>query len=150
MCPAFEPSAESAPGLELQSVVSWTTKTIPAELPGQVYAILGENCFQRFVDFSKWPDGWDHGSGDAIGWRTYENLLNFLDSARFRTSHPPSLFLTNEGYLEISWDGKDGAELSVTISPAGGHFFRSSDGSEQDYPPERLRELGDVSKSLTI
>jgi hypothetical protein len=141
---------ESAQGLENPAVVSWTTRTVPAELPAQVYAIMGANCYQRFVDFSKWPDGWDNGAGRAIAWATYANLLNFLSTARFRTGSPPSLFLTNEGHFEINGEARDGSDVTVTISPSGAHLFKGADDSEEDFPPEALEWLGRVVRDLAV
>ena len=123
---------------------------MPAELPSQVYAILGENCYQRFVDFSKWPDGWDHGAGREVAWATYANLLSFLSTARFRTGLPPSLFLTNEGHFEINWDAKDHSDLTITLSPSGAHFFNGADETEVNCSPEELERLGLFVRNLTF
>jgi hypothetical protein len=140
----------SASGVENPNILSWSEKQMPGDLPSLVYSVMGDNCFQRFADFSRWPAGWDSGTGESVAWGTYENLAAFLTTVRFRTGRPPSLFLTNNGEFEIAWDARDGSEMTVTISPGGAHVYVDATGREEDISTDMLGELGHRLRSLTI
>jgi hypothetical protein len=126
-------------------VTSWTeTSTIPAGLPGLVFAKLGDAAWQRFRDFSRWPDGWAGPGSHAIAWGTYLNLERFLDASRFPTSRtPPSLFVSDEGFLGLQWEARDGTTVSVTLHPSGADYFIESEGSEGSVEDEGIAALAE-------
>jgi len=113
-------------------VTSWTeTSTIPAGLPELVFAKLDNTAWQRVRDFSRWPDGWAGPGSHAIAWGTYLNLERFLDGSRFPTSRtPPSLFVSDEGFLGLQWEARNGTTVSVTLHPSGADYFIESEGAE--------------------
>ncbi len=125
-------------------VTSWMESSVPPELPGLVYAKLGDAAWQRFYDFSRWPDGWAGPHSHAIAWSTYQNLGKFLTYARFVTSQtPPSLFVTDDGLLELSWEARDGSAINVTLTPEGASYFIEAKGEEAQVPSEGLAQLAE-------
>lgn len=125
-------------------VTSWMETSVPPSLPGLVYAKLGDVAWQRFHDFSRWPDGWAGDRSQSIAWGTYHNFERFLDAARFITSQtPPSLFLTDEGHLELSWNARDRSTISVTITPAGADYFMESQGKEGTVQSDGIQALAE-------
>jgi hypothetical protein len=124
------------------SVTSWMDTDVPPALPGLVYAKLGDVGYQRFHDFSRWPDGWTGEHSHAVGWGTYRNFQKFLQSAHFVTAqHPPSIFLTDEGYFELTWEDREGRTIDATIMPDGARYFIESMGEEGLIPPDALGEF---------
>lgn len=133
-------------------VTSWMAQSnIPPELPGLVYAKLGDTAWQRFHDFSRWPDGWAGPHSQSIAWGTYRNFTKFLDAARFVASRPPpSLFVTDAGELELTWEARDGSAISVTVTPEGASYFFESMGEENQVTPEQLSELAERCNQATL
>ena len=118
--------------------------SVPPELPGLVYAKLGDAAWQRFHDFSQWPDGWAGPHSRAVAWGTYQNFGKFLSAARFVTSQPPpSLFVTDDGLLELSWEARDRSAINVTLTPEGATYFIESKGEEAKVTPEGLAQLAE-------
>ncbi len=118
--------------------------SVPPELPGLVYAKLGDAAWQRFHDFSRWPDGWAGPHSRAIAWGTYHNFGKFLEAARFATSQtPPSLFVTDDGLLELSWEAPDGSAINVTLTPEGASYFIESRSEEAQVTSEGLTQLAE-------
>jgi len=109
-----------------------------------VFNKLGDAAWQRFRDFSKWPDGWAGPGSHAIAWGTYSNFERLLDGLRIPTgSTPPSLFVTDEGFLSLQWEARDRTTVNVTVNTAGADYFiesGSEEGSTNDLEtlPERL------------
>lgn len=125
-------------------VTSWKQSSVPPELPGLVYAKLGDTAWQRFHDFSRWPDGWAGPHSRAIAWGTYHNFARFLEAARFVTSQtPPSLFVTDDGHLELAWEARDGSAINVTLTPQGGTYFVESLGEEGKVASDGLTQLAE-------
>jgi len=125
-------------------VTSWMESSVPPELPGLVYAKLGDAAWQRFYDFSRWPDGWAGPHSHAVAWGTYQNLGKFLSAARFLTSQPPpSLFVTDDGMFELSWEGRGGSAINVTLTPEGANYFIEARGEESQVPSEGLAGLAE-------
>ena len=126
-------------------VTAWTDSPgIPSALSGLVFNKLGDAAWQRFRDFSKWPDGWAGPGSHAIAWGTYSNFERLLDGLRIPTgSTPPSLFVTDEGFLSLQWEARDRTTVNVTVNTAGADYFiesGSEEGSTNDLEtlPERL------------
>jgi hypothetical protein len=118
--------------------------SVPPALPGLIFAKLGNDAWQRFHDFSRWPDGWAGPHSRAIAWGTYHNFEKFLDAARFVTSRtPPSLFVTDEGELELTWEARDGSAMNVTLTAEGATYFIESRGEEGEVSPENLTQLAE-------
>lgn len=133
-----------APHWAQPHVSSWREQSMPPSLPGLVYTKLGDAAWQRFYDFSRWPDAWAGESSRSIAWGTYLNFERFLDSARFLTSQPPpSLFLTDEGHLELAWDAPDGSNISVALTPTGAEYFVERRGETGMVTAEGINALAD-------
>jgi hypothetical protein len=105
---------------------------------------LGDAAWQRFYDFSWWPDGWAGPQSRAVAWGTYQNLATFLSAVRFVTSQPPaSLFVTDDGLLELSWEAGDGSAINVTLTPDGASYFIEAKREEAHVPSESLAQLAE-------
>ncbi len=113
-------------------VTAWTDNLgIPPALSGLVFNKLGDAAWQRFRDFSKWPDGWAGPHSKAIAWGTYVNFERLIGALRIPTGRtPPSLFVTDEGFLALQWEARDGTTVSATVHTAGADFFIEGEGAE--------------------
>jgi hypothetical protein len=113
-------------------VTSWVDRpSIPPALSGLVFSKLGDVAWQRFRDFSRWPDGWAGPGSKAIAWGTYVNFERLIGALRIPTGRtPPSLFVTDDGFLALQWEARDGTTVSVTTHTAGADYFIESEGAE--------------------
>jgi hypothetical protein len=123
----------------------------PPEIPRLVYAKLGDAAWQRFHDFSRWPDGWAGPNSRAITWGTYHNFGKFLAAARFATNRtPPSLFVTDDGLIELAWEARDGSAINVTLTPEGATYFIESQGEEARVTSEGLSQLAERCHQASV
>jgi hypothetical protein len=58
----------------------------------------------------------------------FERLVSALRVPTGRT--PPSLFVTDEGFLALQWEARNGTTVSATVHTAGADFFIESEGAE--------------------
>jgi hypothetical protein len=131
-------------------VTSWVEKGLPANLPALVYAKISSTALQRLNDFYRWPAGWNNGSGEEIAWGTLTNFEDFLNTVRFRSGNPPSLFLTDSGHLELVWEARDGSEMNVAFTPGGATYFFGKDNEEGEVSARELAALAARATELTL
>lgn len=75
-------------------------------------AILGDHASARFDEFSQYRDGWDFGRGRRLSAGSVAALELFLAAyPSFPTR--PSLFLTQDGNLELAWEDDAGNRTDV-------------------------------------
>jgi hypothetical protein len=135
---------------QVPQVSSWEDEGLPPNLPSLVYNKIDSVAWQRLNDFRQWPAGWNQGSGEAVAWGTLRNLELFLSSARFRTSKPPSLFLTDAGHLELLWEGRNGSAINVALTPAGATYFFEMTGEEGEVPQSEIANLAARATDQTV
>jgi hypothetical protein len=123
---------------------------IPPALAPLVYAKLGETAWQRFANFSQWPDGWSGPHSRAVSWITYRNFEKFLSQARFATSRPPSLFLTDAGHIELAWEAHDGSTIHITFTQDGADYFIESSAEESSVAENELEALASRCTKLSL
>jgi hypothetical protein len=56
----------------------------------------------------------------------------FLRTVQFPAGVLPSIFLTDDGGLELSWEAADGSELQAAFLPGGIEIYRAADGKETE------------------
>jgi hypothetical protein len=70
------------------------------------------------------------------------NLERFLGASRFPTGRtPPSVFVSDEGFLGLQWDARDGTTVSVTLNPSGADFFIEAEGAEGSVEDAGIADL---------
>lgn len=107
---------------------------------------LGENSLNRFLTFLKYKEGWDVRKGKPVNQISLMYLVRFLESLdSFCTT--PSIFLTREGYLQLSWEDKDNFSIELEFLENGtiGYLYENpnfpSEGIVRDIQSPDLRSL---------
>ena len=85
--------------------------------------------------------GWGGGSGKPLSPRALETFYRFLECARFPQGSVPSLFLTDEGYIEVCWEDADGKAVQVEFKPGEIEFYVEAQELEHSVPASEAKEL---------
>lgn len=100
-------------------------------LNARARAVLGENAAARLTEFRLYRDGWDFGRGKRLSAGSVRALESFLLAGpRFPTR--PSLFMTQDGMLELAWEDAAGRRVEVEYLPGRYlYFLDGPDGGEE-------------------
>jgi len=101
---------------------------------------LGPRCVSLVTQPNAYP-GWDavrrelewvgeHGMGKALSPKAYEAFLRFIKAARFPAGVTPSVFLTDAGGIEVSWESDDGQPVQVEFRREGAEYFLGATQTE--------------------
>ncbi len=86
--------------------------------------------------------GWgEHGNGRALSPRAYEALLRFVQIARFPADVVPSVFLTNDGGIELAWEDKEGHPVQIEFQRDGAEYFLGATKCEGFVGYEEMDEI---------
>lgn len=79
---------------------------------------LGARCLQRIQQFRhSYDEGWGDGKGKPLSHRALESLYRFLEVFDFPEGKKPSVFLTDQGGLELVWEDSLGKSVQVEFRP---------------------------------
>ena len=84
---------------------------------------------------------WGDGSGKLLSPRALETFYRFLESATFPQGSKPSLFLTDEGCVEVCWEDSSGKAVQVEFRPAEIEFYIEGQQLEDSVPANAAKEL---------
>jgi hypothetical protein len=85
--------------------------------------------------------GWGGGSGKPLSPRALETFYRFLESAKFPEGSVPSVFLTDEGCIEVSWEDPASKAVQVEFRPAEIEFYVEAQQLEDSVPASEVKEL---------
>jgi hypothetical protein len=103
---------------------------------------LGAKGWGRLHHFRHYYSaGWGDGSGKPLSPRALETFYRFLESARFSSGSMPSVFLTDEGCIEICWEDSDGKAVQVEFTPAEIEFYVEARQFEDSVPASEAKEV---------
>lgn len=102
------------------------------DLESIVLTKLGSNGSKRLNFFKTAYCGALKGESDAkpLSVRSLQGFSRFIRSMPFSNSIKPSIFLTDEGYLALSWPDSNGKAIDLEFTPAGIHFYLQSTDTE--------------------
>ena len=96
---------------------------------------LGVRCWGRLYHFRNfYQHGWGDGHGRTLSPRALEIFYRFIEEAVFPQGINPSLFLTDDGHLELCWDSQCGGAVQVEFTPSGAEYFIERLDSEDTVP----------------
>jgi hypothetical protein len=94
---------------------------------------LGPRGWGRLYQFRHfYGPGWGEGRGRALSPRAVEAFYKFLETVEFPAGVKPSIFLTDEGGLEISWEDAKGKAVQAAFLPTHIEVYRARDESERE------------------
>lgn len=103
---------------------------------------LGVAAWGRLHHFRHYySSGWGDGSGKPLSPRALESFYRFVAVAKLPQSRAPSVFLTDEGTLELCWEDEQGKAIQIEFTPAGAEYYREASGEERVLSLEQLGEI---------
>lgn len=110
----------------------------PPQLSALVYAKLGNACWERFNQFLAWPDQWDGHQSRRVPLMVLCHFETFLEHLRLPFARPASLFLLEDGGLEILLRDSGKRRLDVALRSDRIEFAFEPDQTEGDVAPAEL------------
>lgn len=104
---------------------------------------LGAKGWVRVHHFRNYYQaGWGEGQASPLSPRALEAFLRFLSEFEFpKDRSKPSVFLTDQGGIELAWEDAAGAAVQVAFGREEAEFFRAATGDELVMPLNRLPEF---------
>ena len=118
-----------------------------AECPDELLvAKLGTAGRDRYCLFrDTFSAGWgEHGRGCELKPASAASFIRFLTAMPPPQYRPPTLFLTDDGHLELIWRDVAGYSVQIEFADSMVEFYLESTGQEGVWPAdssERLSEL---------
>ena len=145
----FQYSAEDWFNRAISTVTTSFESGISPRVESLVYSKLDATAWQRFRNFSQWPDGWAGEGSLSLSAVSLANFERFLESSRFATARSkPSLFMTDDGLLEIGWESSDNTAIHVTFTTKGASFYIEATGEEGNISTDGIGNLAERLTSL--
>jgi hypothetical protein len=96
---------------------------------------LGSRGWGRVYYFRHfYTSGWGEHAGPAPSPKALGAFYQFVECAAFPSGTVPSVFLTDRGGVELSWEDADGKSVQVEFTRTGAEFFREATGEEDTVP----------------
>lgn len=118
-------------------------------LPKLVRTKLGWKAARRLKRFRMYEDGWCGGSSAKLSFGSEISFFKFLRNVPTFQSRP-SIFVDRDGLLEISWEEKDGSEISIAF---GDQYLEVSDGKSPEptyHPIGRSEDIRSIRATLNF
>lgn len=110
---------------------------------------LGHNGFTRLSTFLIcYKDGWGDGNGKAISAETLDSFRAFLKQVVFPDGVCPSVFLSPEGALELSWEDSSGDSISMEFFQSKISLLPSGEDKEVSMHASRVNEMADLVNAI--
>src|SRR6266568_8160605 len=93
---------------------------------------LGPRGWGRVHHFRNYyQSGWGEQRGQILSPKALDAFSRFLEAVEFPAAKtPPSVFLTDRGGIELSWEDADGKSLQVEFTRERVEFYREATGEE--------------------
>jgi hypothetical protein len=103
---------------------------------------LGPKGWGRLHHFRHYYSaGWGDGSGKPLSPRSLETFYRFLESVTFPANAKPSVFLTDQGCIELCWEDASSKAVQVEFRPAEIEFYIEANQLENSVPASEAKQL---------
>jgi hypothetical protein len=103
---------------------------------------LGAKGWGRLHHFRHYYSaGWGDGSSKPLSPRALEAFYRFLEAAQFPQGSVPSVFLTDEGSIELCWEDQGGRALQLEFRPSDIELYIEADELEDSVPVSEAKAL---------
>lgn len=107
---------------------------------------LGYRAVSRLKKLASYRADWGYKGSMAMSSHSAELLSGFLQEfGEFDTK--PSLFLTDQGHLELAWEDKSGQAISIVFHEGGYHVERGT--ISVDFPITNPQHIQNIARSLS-
>ncbi|MDZ4816788.1 MAG: hypothetical protein SGI71_11030 [Verrucomicrobiota bacterium] len=106
---------------------------VPGEIDRDGLAItkLGARGWGRLHHFRNYYNaGWGEGQGKPVSPKAVEAFYQFLALIEFPANIKPSIFLTDQGSLELCWENESGNDIQLEFSSTGIEYYIESNEQE--------------------
>lgn len=121
---------------DLQSNIDpgmWTT-TLSADEQDLLIKKLGDRGWGRMLLFTKYyTPNWG-GGNKQVSPRAQAAMLRFLEHVTFRDGADPSVFLSNDGELQIAWNDSNGKAVQLLFGPNTIEVFHEAKHRDEPVP----------------
>lgn len=102
---------------------------------------LGARGYGRVLLFSQYyGSGWGEGN-KQVSPKGQASLLRFLEKVDFRSGADPSVFLTDEGALELAWVDTHGNPVQLAFGSQGIEVYHETAGRDEVVPVTEYEQL---------
>ncbi len=110
---------------------------------------LGAKGWGRMHQFRHFYEGgWGETSNRALSPKALDAFHRFLETVEFPPLvKPPSVFLTDNGGLELCWEDANGKAIQVEFTPTGVEYYRAATEDEETVS---FGEIGRVARELSF
>ena len=113
-----------------------------------LFAKLGGRGWRRVRDFRyHYDQGWGEASRPALSPKALDAFFRFLGKVTFPPRVVPSVFLTDEGGLELAWEDSAGHPVQVEFHSQGVGYYQAASNDEGEV---HFRELGNLARRLSV
>jgi hypothetical protein len=111
----------------------WST-TLSADEQDLLIKKLGDRGWGRMLLFSKYytPD-WGEGNRQ-VSPRAQATMMRFLEHVTFRKGADPSVFLSNDGELQVAWSDTSGKAVQLLFGPNSIEVLHEAQLREESLP----------------
>ncbi len=103
---------------------------------------LGAKGWGRLHHFRHYYSaGWGDGSGRPLSPRALETFYRFLESVTLPQPTTPSVFLTDEGWIELCWNDLSGLAVQVEFRSTEIDFYVEAEELESSVATREVKEL---------
>lgn len=103
---------------------------------------LGAKGWGRLHHFRNYYSaGWGEGFGKPLSPRALENFYRFLESVSFPAGSTPSVFLTDDGNLEVCWEDLDNKAVHVEFGASEIEYYVEAKEEEKSIASTYAKDL---------
>lgn len=111
----------------------WTT-TLSADEQDLLIKKLGDRGWGRMLLFTKYyTPGWGEGN-KQVSPRGQATFMRFLKLVTFREGADPSVFLSNDGELQVAWNDMEGKAVQLLFGPNTIEVFHEAAHRDEPLP----------------
>lgn len=120
----------------------WSS-TLSADEQDLLIKKLGDRGWGRMLLFTKYyKTGWGEGNKE-VSPRGQAAMLRFLEHVDFRVNADPSVFLSDDGELQIAWNDENGLAVQILFGPGSIEVFHEAQRREESLPLTAYRKLAE-------
>jgi len=105
-------------------------------------AKLGPRGWGRVHHFRNYyASGWGEHTGKVLSPKALSAFFRFVHAFDFPNGVIPSVFLTDQGGIELCWEEEKSKSVQVEFTRVGAEFYRESTGEEDTVSHAALAQL---------
>ena len=141
--PTQSPSYTLVEGLREPASASSVRRAAPDEWGREELLLrkLGPRGWGRVYHFRNYyGSGWGD-KGRVLSPRALDAFFRFVERTDFPAGTSPSVFLTDRGGIELSWEDRNGKPVQVEFTGTGAEFFKAATDEEGTVSLDSLAQL---------